>query len=118
MMDAIDTLLANFSKEIEIIIVPNPKRFVVRFGAFPSQETLSPLLRLFESKRFEWSTYDKEIDPEKTLSFNVDAVNVIPVPEAIAALTKIWTDMGYRVKLKHEGGKEASLERGGALDKA
>jgi hypothetical protein len=118
MMDAIDTLLANFSKEIEIIIVPNPKRFVVRFGAFPSQETLSPLTRLFESQRFKWSTYDEEPEPEKTLSFYVDAVNVIPVPEAIAALTKVWTEMGYRVKLKHEGGKEASLGRGEALGKA
>lgn len=117
-MDAIDTLLANFSKEIEIIIVPNPKRFKVVFGSYPDKETLSPLTRLFESQRFNWSTYDEEPEPEKTLSFYVDAVNVIPVPEAIAALTKIWTEMGYRVTLKHEGGKETSLERGGALDKA
>jgi hypothetical protein len=117
-MDAIDTLLANFSKEIEIIIVPNPKRFKVMFGSYPAKETLSPLTRLFESQRFKWSTYDEEPEPEKTLSFCVDAVNVIPVPEAIAALTKIWTEMGYKVTLKHEGGKEANLERGGALDKA
>jgi hypothetical protein len=105
-MDAIDTLLVNFSKEIEIIIVPNPKRFKVVFGSYPDKETLSPLTRLFESQRFKWSNYGEEIDPEKTLSFYVDAVNVIPAPEAIAALTNVWTDMGYKVTLRREGGND------------
>jgi hypothetical protein len=117
MMDKIDRLLSNFSKEIEVVTVSDPKIFVVRFGAFPSQETLSPLLRLFESKRFKWNTYGKNLEPEKTLLFDVEVINVIPASDAILTLTEVWTDMGYTVTVKHEDRKGISMGKGGALDK-
>jgi hypothetical protein len=104
MMDAIDKMLTNFSNEIVIITWSNPKRFEVQFGAFPSQKTLSPLLRLFEPKRFEWdNNHDEHPEPLKTLTFSVNAVNVIPISDAISALTEVWTGMGYTVTRKHEG---------------
>jgi hypothetical protein len=106
-MDAIDKLLVNHSKMIEIHTFPNPQFFEVIFGAFPAQGTLCPLFRLFESKRFGWdNNYDEPSDPLKTLLFRVKAVNVIPSSEAIASLAEVWTDMGYKVTLKHEGGND------------
>lgn len=102
-MNPIDKMLLQYAGKIEIRLVPNPEIFYVVFSAPPSPEVLSPLLSLIETKRFKWTNWTEYCLKKNKLSdmleLIVEAVNVIPASEAIAALKQMWEELGYEVKI-------------------
>jgi hypothetical protein len=85
--------------QIEITKNSNPQIFKVRFESVQSKEVLSPLLNLFDSQLYAWVSCDQNPSPFETPFFCVESIGG-SIPEAIADLTKIWTDMGCTVTVK------------------
>lgn len=102
-MNPIDAMLLSHANKIEIRTFPNPNVFEVVFSSFPGDDMLFPLVELIKTDRFRWSALTVEEilqqSLNKLLSFKIQAINLIPVSDAISALAQMWRDAGYTVTI-------------------
>jgi hypothetical protein len=105
-MNPIDKMLLKHSFKIQVFLFPNPILFDVVFSALPSQQALEPVLALINTERFDWQDLTKikisNSSVNQLMVFGIKQINVIPVSDAVLALTEIWEGLGYDVAVSQK----------------